>query len=251
MVTIKDKHDIEMLRASGRLLAQMFADIEKDVVEGASTYDIDKIFEDMMKKNHVIGPCKGYYDYPAVTCISINDTVIHGIPSKKKILKAGDLVSIDVVINKDGYFTDSTHTYEIGKVSEDVHRLNVVTKKCLDLGIEAAGKKSARIQDIGRAVQSYAEKNGYSVVKDFCGHGVGFAMHEAPDIMNYVSPLRPNPRLHPGMVIAIEPMINMGKEKIRIDENGWDVYTADGKVACHWEHTVAITEDGAEILTVL
>ena len=184
--------------------------------------------------------------------MSPNEVVIHGIPSKKRILEDGDLVSVDLCITLDGYVSDSTRTYEVGTVSPEKHKLNVVTKESLDLAIEAASKKNARVQDIGAAVFKHCTtENGYGTVRDYTGHGVGLSIHEDPEVPNYVSPLMPNPRLKVGMVIAIEPMINMGTWRIKTLKDGWTVVTADGKCACHWEHTVAITEGGLEVLTVL
>ena len=251
MIELKSDRDIEGIRKSCKLLAELFEEVGPQIQAGMSTLDVDSLCHDFMKRHHASGPCKGYMGYPNVTCVSVNDTVIHGIPNKNIILKEGDIVSVDICLEKDGYVSDSTHTYEIGKVSEEVHQLNVVTNKCLYLGIEAASQPHARIQDIGAAVSSYARKFGYGVVRDYCGHGVGFSIHEDPEVPNYVSLANPNPRLSEGMVIAIEPMINMGTYRVRTEKDGWGVKTLDGKPACHWEHTVAITENGLEILTQL
>ena len=177
--------------------------------------------------------------------------VIHGIPSKREILRNGDIVSVDICLEKNGYVSDSTHTYEIGKVSPEVHQLNTVTEKCLYLGIEAASVPHARIHDISKAVFTHASKYGYGVVRDYTGHGVGFSIHEDPEVPNFVSLSMPNARLRPGLVIAIEPMINMGTYKVKTLPDGWGVKTIDGKPACHWEHTIAVTEDGIEIMTKL
>jgi methionine aminopeptidase, type I len=251
MIQLKTEKDIDGIRKSCKLLAALFAELDNFVKEGLSTKEIDKYCYDFAIAHKAYPSCLGYEGYPASTCISVNDTVIHGIPSKKEILHNGDIVSIDICLTLNGYVSDSTHTYEIGKVSPEVHQLNTVTRKCLDLGIEAASKKGARIQDIGAAVSQYARKFGYGVVKDYCGHGVGFDVHEEPEVANYTSLSMPNPRLKPGMVIAIEPMINMGSFKVNTLRDGWTVKTIDGKPACHWEHTVAITENGLEVLTEL
>ena len=251
MIQLKSDKDIEGIRKSCHLLAKLFEEVGPQIQAGMSTYDVDSLCFDFMKRHHATGPCKGYMGYPNVTCISVNDTVIHGIPSKHIILNEGDIVSVDICLEKDGYVSDSTHTYEIGKVSPEVHQLNEVTERCLYLGIEAASQPHARIQDIGAAVSQYARKFGYGVVRDYCGHGVGFSIHEDPEVPNYVSLANPNPRLRPGMVIAIEPMINMGTYRVRTEKDGWGVKTVDGKPACHWEHTVAITDSGLEILTQL
>lgn len=251
MIQIKNEYQIDKIRKSCKLLAQMFEEVGPQITEGISTWDIDQLCETFMKKHHATGPCKGYYGYPNVTCTSVNDVVIHGIPNKHHILKDGDVISVDVCIDLDGYISDSTHTYEIGKVTPEVHRLNVETEKMLYLGIEAASKPNARIQDIATAVSKHARQFNYGVVRDYCGHGVGLEMHEDPMIPNYVSLANQNPRIRKGMVIAIEPMINMGTYKIKTDRDGWTVRTLDGQPACHWEHTVAITDSGLEILTTL
>ena len=251
MIQMKDDYQIEMIRKSCKLLAQMFEEVGPQIVDGISTWDIDRLCETFMKKHHASGPCKGYCGYPNVSCTSVNDVVIHGIPNKHQILKDGDIISLDVCIDLDGYISDSTHTYEIGKVSDDVHKLNKETERMLYLGIEAAGRANARVQDIGAAVSKHARLFNYGVVRDYCGHGVGLEIHEDPTIPNYVSLSCPNPRIRKGMVFAIEPMINMGSYKIKTGRDGWTVYTMDGKPACHWEHTVAITDSGLEILTVL
>ncbi len=251
MIQLKSDKDIDGIRTSCKLLAQLFEEVGPQIQEGMSTYDVDALCHDFMKRHHATGPCKGYMGYPNVTCVSVNDMVIHGIPDKRVILRDGDIVSVDICLEKNGYVSDSTHTYEIGKVSPEVHQLNEVTNKCLYLGIEAASQPHARIQDIGAAVSGYARKFGYGVVRDYCGHGVGFSIHEDPEVPNYVSLANPNPRLRPGMVIAIEPMINMGTYRVKTEPDGWGVKTMDGKPACHWEHTVAITSDGLEILTQL
>lgn len=251
MIQLKTKKDIDGIRKSCKLLAVLFKELDDFVKAGISTKMIDKYVYDFAKKHNAYPSCLNYEGYPASSCISVNDTVIHGIPSEKEVLKEGDLVSVDICLTLDGYVSDSTHTYEIGKVSEELHQLNKVTKECLDLAIEAALKKGARIQDIGYAVSQHARKFGYGIVKDYTGHGVGFDVHEEPSVPNYTSLSLPNMRLKPGMVIAIEPMINMGNYHVKVLKDGWTVKTVDGKPACHWEHTVAITEDGLEVLTIL
>lgn len=252
MIQLKNDYQIDKIRSSCKLLAEMFEMVKGEIQEGMSTYDVDKLCEDFMKKHHAKGPCKGYFGYPNVSCTSVNDTIIHGIPSKKEILKNGDIISIDCCIDLDGYISDSTHTYEIGDVTPEVHQLNVVTEKSLYLGIEAASKERARIQDIGLAVSQYVRKFKFGVLKDYCGHGVGLELHEDPEIPNYVSLSNPNPRIKEGMVFAIEPMITMGSSgKCYLEDDDWTVKTCDGKPACHWEHTVAITNNGLEILTTL
>ncbi len=252
MIQYKDDYQIDKIRTSCKLLAEMFETVGEKIADGISTWDVDRMCEDFMRKHHSRGPCKGYMGFPAVSCTSVNDTIIHGIPSKRQILKSGDLLSLDVCISLDGYISDSTHSYEIGKVSDDVHAFNVNTRKSLYLGIDAASKSGARIMDISLAVSNYARKFHYGILKDYCGHGVGFELHEDPTVPNYVDLSMPNPRLKRGMVFAIEPMLMMGgKSRYYIDDDEWAVKTIDGSYGCHWEHTVAVTENGLEILTEL
>ncbi len=250
MIQYKDDYQIDMIRSSCKLLSEMFCSIEEKIREGMSTWDVDRMCEDFMHHHHVKGPCKGYFGYPNVSCTSLNDTIIHGIPNKREILKNGDLLSVDVCIDREGYISDSTHTYEIGKVSDEVHKFNVETRKALYLGIEAASKPNARILDIGSAVSNHARRFHYGILKDYCGHGVGLELHEDPEIPNYSAIHLANPRIRKGMVFAIEPMLMMTpSSKYRVLNDEWTVKTVDGSFGCHWEHTVAITDNGLEILT--
>lgn len=252
MIQLKRDYQIDGIRKSCKLLAECLLRLDEIIAPGISTYDVDRFCYDFIKQHHAIPSCLGYEGYPASACVSPNEVVIHGIPSKKKILHEGDIVSVDLCITLDGYVSDSTRTYEVGKVSEEKHKLNTVTKECLDVGIEAASRKGARILDVGAAVFKKAfSENGYGVVRDFTGHGVGFDLHEEPEVPNFVDRAMPNPRIKPGLVFAIEPMINMGSWQVDILRDGWTVVTRDGKPACHWEHTVAMTENGLEVLTVL
>ena len=250
MIMLKNDEEIDGIRTSGHYLAEMFEEIGPQICAGMSTYDVDRLFHEWMKKRHFGAPCVGYMGYPAATCVSVNDMVIHGIPTKSEVLADGDIVSVDICLERNGFISDSTHTYEIGKVSDEVHQLNIVTEKSLYNAIDAAGKKGARLHDIAKAVEDTCRPYGYGIVRDYCGHGVGFSIHEDPCVFNYVSMRNPNNKLREGMVIAIEPMINMGSWRIKDLEDGWTVKTVDGSVACHWEHTVAITENGAEIMTI-
>ena len=219
MIQLKNRKEIEGIRRSGQLLADLFRHLDEKIAEGMSTYDVDKICDDFIRRHHAIASCLGYMGY-------------------------------DITLDLDGYVSDSTHTYEIGKVSDAVHQLNTVTEKALYNAIDAAGKKGARLHDIAAAVEATCKPYGYGIVRDYCGHGVGFSIHEDPPVFNYVSVRNPNVKLREGLVIAIEPMINMGSWKIMDLDDGWTVKTVDGSVACHWEHTVAITENGAEIMTI-
>ncbi|HPX29328.1 MAG TPA: type I methionyl aminopeptidase, partial [Sphaerochaeta sp.] len=190
-----------------------------------------------------------YGGFPASACVSVNEEVIHGIPSTKKIIKEGDLVSVDLGINLNGYFSDMARTFIVNETKEAYKTLCKVTRESLDLGIEAAGKNGARIQDIGKAVSHHCSQYGYGVVRDFTGHGVGLAVHEGPEIPNYSAPFLANPRIREGMVLAIEPMINLGTHKVSILEDNWTVVTRDGLPSAHFEDTVAIAKDGLVILT--
>ena len=249
MIQLKNRQEIEGIRKSGHLLADLFRHLDGQIAEGMSTYDVDMICHDYIKKHHAVASCYGYMGYPAATCVSVNDTVIHGIPSKKIVLKEGDLVSVDITLDLDGYVSDSTHTYEIGKVSDEVHQLNVVTEKALYNAIDAAGRKGARLHDIAQAVEDTCKPYGYGIVRDYCGHGVGLSVHEDPSIPNCPS-RGPNPRIQAGMVLAIEPMINMGTDEVILADDGWTVLTADGKLSAHAEHTVAVFSDHTEVLTL-
>ncbi|MGD1816679.1 MAG: type I methionyl aminopeptidase [Pleomorphochaeta sp.] len=252
MIIIKNETQIEGIRKSCHELAKLLDILESGFIkEGMSTKEIDDFCYDYITNLGGKPAFLNYGGFPASACISVNDVVIHGIPSKDEIVKNGDLVSVDLGINLDGYFSDSARTFIVGgKSTPENEKLCQVTKECLELGIKAAAKKNARISDIGRAVYSHATKNGFGVVKDYCGHGVGLDLHESPEIPNYVSHISPNPRLRAGMVIAIEPMINLGTDRIRDNyEDGWTVRTADKKPSAHFEHTVLIKNDGIEILT--
>lgn len=251
MIQLKNNEQIDGIRKSCKLLARLFRELANEIKPGVSTWELDKWCYDFIKKNHGKPACLGYEGFPATACISVNDEIIHGIPSKTKILTDGDVLSIDICIDLNGYISDCTHTFKVGTVSPEVERLVKVTRECLYKGIEAAEKPHARIQDISAAVYDHATKNGYGVIREYCGHGVGLELHEEPEIPNYVSRFSPNARLRPGMVIAIEPMITMGKRQIYHEDNGWTVVAADHKPACHWEHTIAITQHGVEILTEL
>ncbi len=252
MIQYKNEYEIDKIRSSGKLLAEMFEFVGENIQEGVSTWDVDKMCEDFMRKHHAKGPCKGFEGYKYVSCTSVNDSIIHEIPNKRKILSDGDLLKVDVCLMLDGFISDSTHAYEIGKVESAVHSFNVETRRALYLGIEAASKKGARIQDIGAAVMNHARKFNYGILRDYCGHGVGFELHEDPEVPNYIDRKLANPRIREGMVFAIEPMLMMGSSsKFYVTDDNWTVKTKDGSYGCHWEHTVAITDKGLEILTEL
>lgn len=248
MIHLKNEDQINKIRKACHITADMFNELIPKIKAGQTTKEIDKMFEDYILA-HGGKPAWWREDYPGSVCISINNEVIHGLPSKKRVLKEGDLVSLDVGIDLDGYISDTTHSVEIGKVPPKVKKLHEVTIECLNAGI-AACKVGNRISDIANAVYDIASKHGYGVVYDYCGHGVGIDVHEDPSVPN--CPFRgANPRIKPGMVLAIEPMINLGTADVEVLDDGWTVVTCDGEVSCHEEHTVAVFEDHTEVLTDL
>lgn len=248
MIRLKNEEEINGIRKACHITADMFNELLPKVKAGMSTFEVDKMFKDYIESH---GGTPAWYreDFPGAICISINEEVIHGIPSKKRIIQNGDLVSIDVGIDLDGYISDSCHSVEVGKVKPNVKKLHEITIECLKAGI-AACKVGNRISDISNAVYQIADKAGYGVVYDFCGHGVGLDVHEDPSIPNVPS-RGSNPRIKAGMVLAIEPMINLCSPDVAVLDDGWTVVTDDGEVSCHEEHTVAVFSDHTEILTAL
>ena len=249
MIRLKNDKQIEGIRKSCHLLADMFNFVIPQVKAGMSTKDVDDLCKHFIV-SHGGKPAWYKEDFPGAACISVNEEVIHGIPSKKKIIQAGDLVSLDVGIDLGGYISDSSHTILVGNVKPELKKLDDVTLQCLQAGI-AACKPGNRIGDIARAVQDIAEKRGYGIVYEYCGHGVGLDVHEDPSIPNTLDALDSNPRIQAGMVLAIEPMINLGTADVKVLDDGWTVVTADGKPSAHEEHTVAVFRDHTEILTDL
>lgn len=248
MIRLKNLDEINGIRKSCHLLADMFNYVLPLVKAGLSTKDVDNLCKDFIM-SHGGTPAWYQEDFPGAACISINNEVIHGIPSKKRIIKDGDLVSIDVGINLNGFISDSTHSVLVGNVKPELRKLDEVTLECLAAGIEAC-RVGNRISDIANAVYSIAKKHNYGVVYDYCGHGVGLKVHEDPSVPNY--PFRgANPRIKEGMVLAIEPMINLGTDDVYVAEDGWTVLTDDGLASAHEEHTVAVFADHTEILTDL
>lgn len=248
MIRLKNLDEINGIRKSCHLLADMFNYVLPLVKAGLSTKDVDDLCKDFIM-SHGGTPAWYQEDFPGAACISINNEVIHGIPSKKRIIKDGDLVSIDVGINLNGFISDSTHSVLVGNVKPELRKLDEVTLECLAAGIEAC-RVGNRISDISNAVYSIAKKHNYGVVYDYCGHGVGLKVHEDPSVPNY--PFRgANPRIKEGMVLAIEPMINLGTDDVYVAEDGWTVLTDDVLASAHEEHTVAVFADHTEILTDL
>ena len=253
-ISIKTPEDIAGLRIAGRLAAELLDYLTPFVKPGVSTGELDRLAYDYtVNVQKCIPACLGYTPpgmtpYPATTCISINHVVCHGIPSEREILRDGDIVNVDVSTILDGYYSDASRMFLIGNVSPERRRLVEVTRECLRIGMEAA-RPFGFVGDIGHAIQRHAEKNGYSVVRELCGHGVGLAFHEEPDIEHF-GRRGTGMVLVPGMVFTIEPMINMGSRSIFIDEaDGWTVLTDDGLPSAQWEHTFVMTESGPEILT--
>ena len=249
MIVLKTTRELSLMKEACVISAGALKAAGAAVEPGVSTEEINRIAHNFITKNGAIPTFKGYNGYPAATCISINDEVIHGIPSKKRIIKAGDIVSIDVGATLNGYVGDNAATFAAGDVSPEAQRLCDTTRESLYEGIKAA-VAGGRIGDIGSTIQRYCEERGFSVVREFTGHGVGKQMHEDPSVPNFGTPGR-GVRLLPGMTIAIEPMINMGGAGIRQLPDGWTIKTKDGSLSAHFEHTIAITADGPVILTMI
>ncbi|KYG34336.1 type I methionyl aminopeptidase [Alkalihalobacillus trypoxylicola] len=246
MITLKSKREIELMHEAGKLLAECHKEITKQIEPGMTTMEIDAFVERFLQENGATPEQKGYQGYKYATCASINDEICHGFPRKKKLI-SGDIVTIDMVVNLNGALADSAWTYPVGKIDEKTEKLLDVTKRSLELGIQQAVVGN-RTGDIGHAIQAYAEGEGFSVVRDFTGHGIGPTLHEEPQILHYGQPGK-GIRLKEGMVITIEPMINEGKWQSKMDRNGWTARTVDGKRSAQYEHTLAITKDGPLILT--
>ena len=247
MVILKTARELAAMRNAGRISQRALREAGKAVEPGVSTYEIDRIVREYIEKQGATPSFLGYGGFPASACISVNNVVIHGIPSASQILREGDIVSIDVGAYFDGYHGDNASTFACGRISDEARSLMDTTREALQIGIECA-LPGNRTGDIGYAVQRYVEARSYSVVRDFVGHGVGAKLHEDPNVPNYGTPGH-GVRLLPGMVIAIEPMINAGSRRVRVLEDGWTTVTADGRLSAHFEHTVAITSKGPVILT--
>jgi methionyl aminopeptidase len=247
MIRIKNEKEIAGIRESGKLLAGTLEELKKLVGEGITTRELDAFARSWIESHGGKPAFLGYMNYPATLCVSLNNEVIHGIPGPRK-LRQGDIVSIDVGVERNGYFSDAAVTVPVGATTRKREKLMQVTRECLELGI-AEAVAGNRISDISRAVFKHAVGSSCGVVRDYCGHGTGFAMHEDPQVPNYVG-AGPNPRLKEGMVLAIEPMINAGTGDIELREDGWTVVTADGADSAHFEHTVVVLRDRMEILTL-
>ncbi|NLL42894.1 MAG: type I methionyl aminopeptidase [Firmicutes bacterium] len=249
MIVLKSAEEIQSMREAGRVVAQAHALVRELIKPGITTLDLDRAVEEFLLKQNAIPAFKGYQGYPASICASVNEVVVHGIPSKDVVLEEGSIISVDIGAFVDGFCGDSAWTYPVGEVDSQVLNLLQATEESLFLGIEQA-KVGNRLSDISHAVQKRAEEGGFSVVRDFVGHGIGRQMHEAPQIPNFGPPGR-GPRLKAGMTLAIEPMVNVGGYHVQVLEDNWTVVTRDNKWSAHFEHTIAITDEGPVILTLL
>lgn len=238
------------MRTPARIDAEVLAIVRENCLDGVTTWDLDRIAEEETTRRQGRTTFKGYRGFPGSLCTSINEEVVHGIPSKKRVLKHGDIIGIDFGVTYDGFVGDHAMTVPVGEIPEELSKLLRVTEEALLSGI-AQARPGNHLSDISRAIQDTITPHGYGIVREFCGHGIGRALHEDPPVLNYVQNGARGPRLKPGLVLALEPMVNLGTDKVRILEDGWTVVTMDRKPSAHFEHTVAITPEGPEILTRL
>lgn len=246
MIIYKSREEIATLDRANRVVAQVLAALAKSVRPGISTLDLDAMAESMLRDAGARPAFKGYRGYPRVLCTSVNEEVVHGIPSPKRVLREGDIIGLDFGAVIDGYYGDAAVTVPVGRVTPEAESLMRVTRESMSRGILAA-RPGRRLSDIGAAVQQHVEAHGFSVVREFVGHGIGTALHEDPQVPNYGTP-GSGPVLKEGLVLAIEPMVNVGRPEIRIQDDGWTASTVDGSLSAHFERSIAITEDGPLIL---
>ena len=249
MIIVKSPREIALMKTASRIVAEIHARLKEKVAPGVTTLELDRYAEEWTKELGSVPAFKGYRGYQHTLCISVNEVVVHGIPSEKKILKEGDIVGLDMGVIYKGWYGDAARTWPVGKVSDEAKKLMDTTEKSLMAGI-AQIKPGNTIGDIGAAVQEVAESAGYSIVRDFVGHGIGRKLHEDPQVPNYGRAGK-GERLRPGMVLAVEPMVNAGKADVYIASDGWTALTVDGSLSAHFEHTVAVTADGFEVLSTL
>jgi methionyl aminopeptidase len=247
VIVCKSPSEIEKMRAANALVAGVLAELAAMVAPGVTTRDLDEVAERLVREGGAEPAFKGYRGYPATLCASVNEQVVHGIPSSRRLVDS-DILSLDMGVKLNGFFGDSAVTVPVGHITEDAQRLLTVTQEALEHGI-AQVRVGNRISDIGHAIQLHVESHGFSVVREFVGHGIGAALHEEPQIANYGEPGR-GPRMAEGMVLAIEPMVNMGRPAVKVLADGWTAVTRDGSLSAHFEHTVAVTRQGPLILTV-
>jgi len=248
MIICKTPREIEIMREAGRIVALTHQELQKHIKPGITTLELDRIAEDFIRSQGAIPSFKGYNGFPGSICASVNEELVHGIPGPR-VLKDGDIISIDIGAMYNGYHGDSAWTYPVGKISDAAQHLLTVTEQALYEGLNQA-KPGNRLSDISHAIQTYVEKHGYSVVEEYVGHGIGQKLHEDPPVPNYGLPNR-GPLLKKGMTLAIEPMVNQGKRYVRVLSNNWTVVTMDNSLCAHFEHTIVITDNGYEILTQL
>lgn len=249
MIDLKSPREIEILRECNQIVVEVLNALKALCVPGVTTLELDKTAEELTRKRKARAAFKGYHGFPATLCTSINEEVVHGIPSSRRVLKEGDIVSIDYGVCYRGYYGDAALTIPVGRISEELEFLLQTTRECLMRGVQKAVPGN-HLSDISAAIQAHAEIRGFSLVKEFSGHGVGKSLHEEPAVLNYVANGR-GILLKPGLVLAIEPMVNQGTDKVAVLKDGWTVVTKDGKCSAHFEHSVAITEDGPEILSLM
>jgi methionyl aminopeptidase len=246
MINLKAKREIEIIKANGRIVAETLELMKEKLKPGVKTKELDRWAEDFIRKQGARPAFKGYRGFPASICVSIDNEVVHGIPGDRRI-EEGQVISVDVGVFKDNYYADGAFTFSVGQISDKAQRLIQITQQALKGGLEIV-KEGRFLSDVSYAIQSFVEKNGFSVVRDLVGHGIGMNMHEDPQIPNFGPPGQ-GPILKKGMVLAIEPMVNAGSFEIEIREDNWTIVTKDGSLSAHFEHTVAVTENGAMILT--
>jgi len=247
VIIIKTKREIDLMRKASAIVAEALLAIKGYIAPGVSTRELEEIAEDIIRTRGARPAFKGYRGYPASICASVNDTVVHGIPSSSIVLQKGDIISVDLGVVYKGYIGDAAITVPVGEVNPEVKRLLEVTEKALYIGIKQA-KVGRRVSDISHAIQEFVESKGYSVVRNFVGHGVGRSLHEDPQIPNFGPPGK-GPKLKAGMTLAIEPMVNAGRYEVKVMEDGWTAKTVDGSLSAHFEHTVLVKKSGPEILT--
>lgn len=246
MISIKSKRELELMKEAGIRLQMVFKELSKHIKAGVTTKELDKIAHDYIIRLECLPSCLNYEGYPATLCTSINDEVVHGIPSKKRKLRNGDIISCDLVLSYKGYHADATRTYIVGTADKEVEELVKNTRLAFFEGVSKV-KAGARVRDIGKAIEDFAHSHGLSVIEELAGHGIGIKMHEDPDVPNFDD--GNNTRLKEGMTIAIEPMLNLGRREVYLESDDWTVKTYDGKPSAHYENTVVVTKDGYEILT--
>lgn len=247
-ITIKSEREIQLMREAGKILAKVHEDLEKELHAGMTTKEIDRICETMIRDHGCIPSFLGYEGYPASVCVSVNDEVVHGIPTDKRIIRDGDIVSLDTGVIYKGWQSDAARTHAIGEISPEAKKLIQVTRESFFEGIKFA-KAGNHLNDIGTAIQKYCEQFGFGVVRDLVGHGIGKEMHESPEIPNFNTGRR-GVKLRPGMTLAIEPMINLGGYEVAWTDDGWTVVTEDGSISAHYENTILITDGEPEILSL-